>query len=71
LCLPLAQRIYLTRVHAPIAGDTRFPNFDWNGWHSVQRTTQAADDRNAYAMTFVTLERGSPSRGDPEVPHSL
>jgi dihydrofolate reductase len=71
LCLPRAQRIYLTRVHAPIAGDTRFPAIDWNEWRRVQRTAQAADDRNAYAMTFVTLERGSPSRGDPDVPHSL
>jgi dihydrofolate reductase len=59
LCLPRAQRIYLTRVHAPIAGDTRFPNIHWNEWRSLQRTAQAADDRNAYAMTFVTLERGS------------
>ena len=71
LCLPRAQRIYLTRVHAPIPGDTRFPSIDWNEWHRVQRSTQPADDRNAYAMTFLTLERGSPLRGDPDVPHSL
>ena len=71
VCLPRAQRIYLTRVHAPIPGDTRFPAIDWNEWYRVQRSTQSADDRNAYAMTFLTLERGSPLRGDPDVPHSL
>jgi dihydrofolate reductase len=57
LFLPLARRIELTRVHAPIAGDTRFPPCDWNEWRSVARSTHPADDRNAYAMTFITLER--------------
>jgi dihydrofolate reductase len=71
LCLPRALRIYLTRVHAPIAGDTRFPGIDWNEWHRVQRTAQPADEKNAYAMTFLTLERGSPAGGDPDIPHSL
>ncbi|HZF24988.1 MAG TPA: dihydrofolate reductase [Steroidobacteraceae bacterium] len=59
LCLPRAERIYLTRIHAPLAGDTRFPNVDWNEWHAVQRTPCPADEKNAYAMTFLVLERGS------------
>ena len=54
--LPLAGRIYLTRVHAPVAGDTRFPNIDWNSWRCLSRTTYAADDRNAYDMSFLLLE---------------
>lgn len=62
LCLPLAQRLHLTRVHAALVGDTRFPNCDWNEWRRVERSTHAADARNAYAMTFLTLERG-PSDG--------
>src|SRR4030095_13260387 len=59
ICLPRAQRIYLTRVHAPIAGDTRFPAVDWNEWHRVERSVQPADEKNAYALTFLTLERGN------------
>jgi len=59
ICLPSAQRIYLTRVHAPIAGDTRFPAVDWNEWHRVERSVQPADEKNAYALTFLTLERGN------------
>jgi dihydrofolate reductase len=58
LALPQAQRIHLTRVHAPIAGDTRFPNVTWSEWHEVARSTHPADEKNAYAMTFLTLERG-------------
>ena len=60
LCLPRAQRIHLTRVHAALAGDTRFPRIDWNEWRSVTRATHPVDEKNAYAMTFFTLERVSP-----------
>lgn len=59
LCLPHARRMHLTRVHAPVVGDTRFPNCDWNEWRRVERSTHPADDKNAYAMTFLTLERTS------------
>ncbi|NJO13063.1 MAG: dihydrofolate reductase [Gammaproteobacteria bacterium] len=57
LCLPLAQRMYFTRVHASCAGDTRFPDFDWSQWRCVSRSTHPADERNAHAMTFFELER--------------
>jgi dihydrofolate reductase len=62
LCLPRARRIYLTRVHAPIAGDTRFPNVDWSEWHCLERTAHAADDKNAYSMTFFVLEHDGAQR---------
>jgi len=63
LFLPLVRRIYLTRVHAPIVGDTRFPNCDWNEWRKVDRSTHPVDGKHAYAMTFLTLERIAPSDG--------
>ena len=59
LFLPLAQRMHLTRVHAPIVGDTRFPNCDWNEWRKLERSTHPADERNRYAMTFLVLERNA------------
>lgn len=57
LTLPLAQRVYLTRIHADIAGDTVFPELDPAQWQEVERTEHPADARHAYAMTFVTLDR--------------
>ncbi len=57
LSLPQARRIYLTRVHAPVAGDTRFPPCDWSEWRESARAAHPADGRNAHAMTFLTLER--------------
>jgi dihydrofolate reductase len=55
--LPLAQRIYLTRVHTRLAGDTWFPDFDPAQWRELEREDHDADDRHAYAYSFVTLER--------------
>jgi dihydrofolate reductase len=57
LLLPKASRIYLTRIHADIPGDTVFPPLDLSQWREVDRRELAADERNAYDMTFVTLER--------------
>lgn len=61
--LPLAGRIYLTRVHAAVAGDTRFPAIDWNSWRCVSRSKHTADERNAYDMSFLLLEPENASAG--------
>ena len=55
--LPLASRIYLTRVHAVVAGDRYFPLRDFSGWHASETVTHAADERHAFPMSFQTLER--------------
>ena len=57
LALPRASRIYLTRIHAVIEGDTRLPDLDLSAWHETSRELHPADARHAYAMSFVTLER--------------
>jgi dihydrofolate reductase len=57
MTLPLAQRIHLTRIHASIPGDVRFPAFDESEWREVERTEHPADARHAHSMTFATLER--------------
>ena len=57
LLLPQATRIHLTRIEAEIAGDTSFPAIDPAQWVERDRHECPADERNAYAMTFMTLER--------------
>jgi dihydrofolate reductase len=57
LALPLATRIYLTRVQAAVAGDVYFPLRDFSGWHASAAIEHPADSRHAYAMSFLTLER--------------
>jgi dihydrofolate reductase len=57
LTLPLARRIYLTQVLADVDGDTFFPPFTPGEWRDIECGEHAADERHAYAMKFVTLER--------------
>jgi dihydrofolate reductase len=64
LLMPFARCIYLTHVHADIPGDTYFPGFDPTQWVDAECTTRSADEKHAYALTFVTLER----KNAPQVP---
>jgi len=57
LALPLAQRIYLTRVDANIGGDVRFPQMQDNEWCTTVREDREADERNPYRLGFIVLER--------------
>ncbi|MGH8296599.1 MAG: dihydrofolate reductase [Steroidobacteraceae bacterium] len=66
LLMPFARRIYLTLVHAEIAGDRFFPDLDPTQWADVECHSHPADERNAYPFTFVTLERKS----EPQAPAS-
>ncbi|MFO1428062.1 MAG: dihydrofolate reductase [Steroidobacteraceae bacterium] len=52
-----ATRVYLTAVDADIEGDTRLAPFDAGSWREIAREHRAADERHAYPMDFVTLER--------------
>lgn len=55
--LPLAERIYLTQVLADVEGDTFFPEFSRSEWRELESSDYPADERHAYGMKFVTLER--------------
>ena len=55
--LPRVTRIYLTRIHADVEGDTLFPLLDPAEWRETVVGTHAADERHAYAFTYVNLER--------------
>ncbi len=57
LALPHADRIYLTRVHTVIQGDTLFPTLNEKEWQMVNSTTFKADDKHAYSYSFETRQR--------------
>jgi dihydrofolate reductase len=60
-----ANRMYVTRIHADIEGDTYFPDFDdVNEWQLVDAEHFEADEKNAYPYSFLTYER----TGSGEVP---
>lgn len=57
--LPASSRIYLTRVHAEIEGDTFFPGIDAGEWRIVASEQLAANDKRPFAISFQTLERNA------------
>jgi dihydrofolate reductase len=53
-----ADRMYLTRVHADIEGDTFFPDFDdVSEWRLVDSEHFDADEKNEHPFSFLTYER--------------
>lgn len=55
--LPLADRLYMTLVHANIDGDAWFPEFDLQTWQETGRSDFSADEKNPYAYSFITLDK--------------
>ena len=52
-----ADKIYMTRVHANIDGDTFFPVIDETKWELVSNEDFGADEKHLYAYSFQTWER--------------
>ena len=55
--LPLCDRIYLTRVHAELAGDTRFPDLDMAEWTVTDVKEYPAGEGREYGFTMEVLQR--------------
>lgn len=55
--LPIANRIYLTEVHAQVVGDTYFPNWNSNEWQEISRIDHHADDKNSFPYSFIVLDK--------------
>lgn len=50
--LPLADRMYLTIVHAQIEGDAYFPAFDPDDWQLAGSEFHGTDDAHAYSFSM-------------------
>lgn len=55
--MPLADRIYMTRVHAILEGDTFFPVIPEQDWKLVSELAFPADEKHAYAYSFQLWQR--------------
>ena len=55
--LPLADRIYLTEVHAAPEGDTFFPDLDPAAWREVRRDPPVSGGQGQPDYSIVVLER--------------
>jgi dihydrofolate reductase len=55
--LPIADRLEITEVHAPIEGDTRFPAIDPLSWRETSRHRHAASADDTANYSYVTYRR--------------
>jgi dihydrofolate reductase len=55
--LDIADRIYLTRVHADVPANVYFPDFDETNWSEKDSFYHEADEKNEHAFTVKLLER--------------
>jgi len=55
--LPIADRLYLTHVHAEIEGDAYFPEVNFKQWLEVSREDYQASDKNPYDYSFVVYDK--------------
>jgi dihydrofolate reductase len=57
LAIPLADRLYITEVHAEVDGDAHLPAVDWREWQEVSRERNTAVEPNRYDFSFVVYHR--------------
>ncbi|MBX7183075.1 MAG: dihydrofolate reductase [Bacteroidia bacterium] len=53
----IASKIYLTKVHVEITGDTYFPEIVPSQWKETQKEIRLKDEKNPFDMEFITLEK--------------
>ncbi len=55
--LPLADTLYLTRVHASLDGDTWFPEWSEQDWQLISSEDHQADENNEFDYSFQLYQR--------------
>ncbi len=55
--LPLAQKLYVTRVHQSFTGDTFFPEISSDEWELVENLLVDNDPQNEFSYSFETYLR--------------
>ena len=55
--LALANKMYITRIHTSIDGDTSFPQYDENQWEMTSYTEREADEKNVYPLSFLVFDK--------------
>lgn len=66
--LPLAERLYLTRVEADVPGDACFPEWNEKDWRLVWEEPHPADANHAWSYRFQRWERTDTLEGMSDIP---
>ncbi|MBN2681963.1 MAG: dihydrofolate reductase [Bacteroidales bacterium] len=55
--LPIANRLYLTKIHASFNADTFFPEIDFSQWNVLEKEDVEKTENDDYSYTYYILER--------------
>jgi dihydrofolate reductase len=55
--LPIADRLYITKIDASFQGDTFFPNYNETEWKLIFNEKGKKDEKNPYDYYFRVYER--------------
>jgi dihydrofolate reductase len=62
LALPIADRLYVTRVHTQIEGDVFFPPFDELRWQLADESPRELDERSGLEYSFLIYSAKDPAK---------
>ncbi|MBL1352074.1 MAG: type 3 dihydrofolate reductase [Zetaproteobacteria bacterium] len=57
MCLPHANRLYITHIDGDFNGDRWFPDIDLSTWQLVYQEKHQPDEKNTYPYCFEIWER--------------
>ncbi|MBP1639253.1 MAG: dihydrofolate reductase [Bacteroidetes bacterium] len=55
--LPLADRLYLTHIHAALEGDTFFPSVNYTEWIETHREERSLGGKHPHSYAFVDYRK--------------
>lgn len=54
---PIADRLYITKIHHSFTGDTFFPDFSLEDWTLIKQEPGQKDEKNPYNYEFLVYEK--------------
>lgn len=57
LAMSFTDRIYLTRIHVEVEGDTFYTEIDMGTWNEISRIENPKDEKNPFNYDYLIYER--------------
>ena len=55
--VPLASKLYITKIHHQFEGDTHFPEINNFDWVEIEKVLHKADEKNEWDYSFINYIR--------------